>query len=776
VGLFSRKPVRGGDRSLTASAEVVDATKIDMQTTRKFRGSSEKQKRAWTHYDAVPEMWFAHNYISNALRRVRIYPAVQPEPGAAPLPLLPTDGAIGARANAELDRLRDIDGTHGTIQHDMALQLCVPAEGLFAWFDDPDSNEETFGVYSMDELQVKDGKWTLLDNENATQGELLGGDGVDVADGGSVVVNRFWRPHPRFRKAPDSAFFPLRETLDELLILDRLYRSNARSRVPAGLLLAPEELMLASTSGQRRPKGRGGPGNSQLDPLVAAIINAIIQPLSDEESAANVAPPVIKAKGDLIEKFRHMTFGREFDSDTAARYDRVLKRAADGVDLPASIVTGAEDLNHWSLWQIDEDAFDAHMAPLVQLICSAVTQVFFKPAMADVQGPGTEKVFIWYDASDLMSHPNKAQDALAANKAIIISDAATRKYLGYDESDAPDEEERAEKIEREKAAKPGQPPSGGEQGPPPEPQRSAIVASISPINEVGLELARLDRDLRMQLQAVCEGAVVRALDKAGAKMRARVGDQEPYTVMLDGVPNGEVCRVLGRNVVNTFETDDDLIDDAALSVIPAYTRLVSRVQRHVRTTAAEYDADVDLEQLEAQQDADRQRGAEVLTASLIAAIAAMLYSPAIDAPIRGELDDTFSIPAGTIRDALSSAGGAPAPGAVTQTYARPQGGVATGETAMEILVRVGLTPDGWQWVYGDAPRKRSFLGHKELNGVEFLDWTDDALRVDPEDAWLHTDFYYPGDHKHCQCDFAPKMTEDDANDAGLEPQAVPSEA
>lgn len=415
MAVWSRNKASG--QVLTAAAEEV---KVDANGKINVRPQALWQGEAWEHYNSVPEIWFAMNYIANAMRRIRLYPAIQPDPMQPPIP---AEGAIAERAFMELERLRDADGSHGTIVHDAAFQLSIPGEGYFSIYDDPEAHDgESVRIFSTTELiRRPDGKWWLMD-DMGTPEELPDKD---------PLVARFWRQHPQYSKRADSPMRALGALLRELLLLDQLYRSNARSRVSAGILLVPNEVNFKS---EQRPGMDGGHGQGpKRDPFVDAVMNALTYPVSDEESAGNVAPGVIKVDSKFIESFRHLTFGREFDDATAKRYEKVLARVAVGLDIPAQIVSGVEGLNHWSAWLVDEDAFDSHLAPLTQVICSVLTEIFLRPAL----GEEGKDVMVWFDPSALIGHPNKASAAKDAFDRGVISAEAYRRYVGYSEDDAP---------------------------------------------------------------------------------------------------------------------------------------------------------------------------------------------------------------------------------------------------------------------------------------------------------------------------------------------------
>src|SRR5690606_1919708 len=128
-----------------------------------------------------------------------------------------------------------------------------------------------------------------------------------------------------------------------------------------------------------------------------------------------------------------------------------------------------------------------------------------------------------------------------------------------------------------------------------------------------------------------------------------------------------------------------------------------------------------------------------------------------------EVDDlTAVVPTQTIRQALARAGGAvdaaappaTAPGALNPGAA---GGVATGPRALGALIRVGLATVGWEWTVGMP--SRPFEPHQRLAGVQFASWDDPRL---VSAGWPGHGFYFPGDHRGCQCDAVPVIVAVDA--------------
>ena len=716
MAFWDRRP-----SGLVASAEPV---KLNKDGSSNLKPLTDWQRQAWNHYNTVGEIWFATNYIANALRRVRLYPAIQPDPMQPPIPL--DEGPAAAQAAAEMDKLKDVDGSHGTIVHDMAMQLSIPGEGYFTVYEDPmDPDGEVIKVFSTMELtRSVDKTWTLQDETGRPE---------PLPDQ-EPLVSRFWRQHPQFSRRPDSPMKAVGALLRELLLLDQLYRSNERSRIAAGLLLVPNEVNFRS---QIKPGMNADHGQGPIrDPFVDAVMNALTTPVADEESAGNVVPGVIKVDSKFIESFRHLTFAKEFDASTAERYDKVLKRVATGLDIPNSVITGVEDLNHWSAWLVDEDAFDKHLAPLTQLICSALTQVFLKPALGDT----ADDIFVWFDPSALITHPNKSKDAKDAYDRGVISAEAYRRYVGYSEDDAPGGAAGPPPEAPEETPLPVPPPpepvstptpSSGEQGPP-----NDSIPNESPEDQASAS--------RLPLTAAASRPRGRRLSELLIKreraLRARI------QVILE--------RVIAESLAaDAFFSENEM--EALAAVAPALEIELAKAQGNLRELMEEYGVDTTyLQGLEIRQEDSRKRAVTLGIALLVTFLSDRLNNKNVFSEQRGEVPENLSVPPGIARQIMAVAGGAPSaePNSITGI---PVGGVWTGSDARDMLDRANERQVGWQWVYGAGGRKHPFHGHLQLDGLEFTSFDDDALRILPSDSWLNVSHYRPNDHKGCLCDVMP---------------------
>jgi hypothetical protein len=71
-----------------------------------------------------------------------------------------------------------------------------------------------------------------------------------------------------------------------------------------------------------------------------------------------------------------------------------------------------------------------------------------------------------------------------------------------------------------------------------------------------------------------------------------------------------------------------------------------------------------------------------------------------------------------------------------------------------VLSANNITTDQKMWLYGETVR-RTFNGHLQMDGLVFTDWHDRALQISPQDRWIRSDYYRPGDHWGCACVVVP---------------------
>lgn len=440
-------PTNGsGPTQMTAAAQVLHSRKIQ-------RAGSSKQKKTasmawqadvWAMFDEIGELWFSSSWTANCLSRVGLYAAMTNDADGDPDPVtegpaaeLVADFAGGAGGQAAL--LSRI-GYHLSLVGDsyIVARNCYPdvVEGEGAALSGPADPSVRIGppdqvdpdepidvewqAYSTDEVSY-DRTWRIND----------GFDDWEISD--SDLIIRCWRPHPRKWAEAQSAVRSSLPVLRELRGLTMHVSAQVDSRLAgAGILFLPQSMVFAS-SDEDTAEGE--------DPFIRDLMDHMLTPIKDRDSAAAVVPFVVKVPDDAIGKIQHITFGSELDAQAKDLRDEALRRFALGQDLPASIILGSADTNHWSAWLEDEQAVRAHVAPLASAVCLALTVGWLQPALEELGVENARDYMVWFDLSRLIHRPDRTEAAVQLHDRFLVGDETVRREAGFNEEDKPSPEE-----------------------------------------------------------------------------------------------------------------------------------------------------------------------------------------------------------------------------------------------------------------------------------------------------------------------------------------------
>ncbi|WP_051705195.1 proline-rich domain-containing protein [Streptomyces sp. NRRL S-455] len=414
-GRVAREPAplpQSPPESLTAAA----ASPPGPET--KFLRRTEKwQEEVWQFHDTLGEFNFGVGWLANMLSRVRLR-AGRLKPGSDE-PEIVTSGTA-----ADLMMLFG-GGVAGQSQilRRLTVQLSLPGEGYLV--GEQDGKTERWQVRSVDEVRVQSGKYQVMDEESATTGQ----DWRDLAPEHHVV--RVWRPHDRFFHMADSPARSAREIMRELELVNRKITAEYLSRLAsAGLLLLPDELSFPV-----REEFEEDP-----NPLMSEWIAVAATAIQNPGTASAVVPIPLVGPAEAIDKVKHVDFTLKIDEKIIAKRDSAIKRLATKLDMPADVLLGMGDVNHWSAWQLEEGALKTHIAPVAELICDALTRGYLQPRL-ELSGEDPAAWVVWYDMSELALSPDRSGNATLAYDRLELSGEAYRRELGFDEDDAPDDEE-----------------------------------------------------------------------------------------------------------------------------------------------------------------------------------------------------------------------------------------------------------------------------------------------------------------------------------------------
>lgn len=296
-----------------------------------------------------------------------------------------------------------------------------------------------------------------------------------------------------------------------------------------------------------------------------------------------------------------------------------------------------------------------------------------------------------------------------------------------------------------------------------------LTAAPVVANPLGRQLMEIDRELRTRLVIAANDAMTRALDRAASRLRSKANGTELRATLRD-VPKPQMFAHLGATLVAQVLGDDDPLAGAWDELEDQFRVWGGQAQKDAIESASRFAGGFSTAQradfgLRQAQDIDEAWGwmAEALDGLAVE----RMFDPNPAAPAFGEFDPTLKVPSGLIRQAMARAGGnsglqAGDKGQAFVTVAdagtRPAGGVATGELVKGALQDEGVVTESYRWVYGLAQRQQNFQPHLDLarnGGVVFEHFDDPQLKRQAGTTFPPYEYYFPGDHTGCICDFEP---------------------
>lgn|SRR5512139_299458 len=403
---------------LTAAAVAVTAPEQTL-----LPKSKPWQDEAWGYYDSLGEYNYAVTWKSSMLSRVRLIVGELVEGQDEPI------RSDDSTAMDILGRLSGGVAGQAQLMSNMGVQLDIPGECFL--IGETVSGRESWVVRSTDEVRAQRGSFEVVNENNPS-------DRIDWRPLGSdAMVIRVFRPHKRWSYVADSPARAARVTMRELELVNRHILSQYLSRLAsAGMVVFPEEVTFPV-----REEFADAP-----DPFVAEWIEMAKTAISEPGSASGVVPLPIKVPGEYVDKVRFVDFTLAIDSDIIAKRESAIKRLATQVNIPAEVLLGMGDVNHWGAWQIEEGAIKTSIAPDAELICDALTQGYLQPRLKASGIADPSKFVVWYDMSELTLKPDRSDDAVLLYDRLEISGDALRRETGFSEEDKPSGDELNEQA------------------------------------------------------------------------------------------------------------------------------------------------------------------------------------------------------------------------------------------------------------------------------------------------------------------------------------------
>lgn len=502
------------------------------------------QTKAWHFYDEIGELRFGVGWLANAMSRVNLVAATPPvSQGDEPNPIDPKETPSLARACELVAQIAGGVTGQGQLLAAAARQLTVPGLGyIHATADNATDSFSTWRMLSNEEARKQNDVIEVTDPES--------GEWVELGDNDLLI--KVWRSHPRKSWEPDSPVRSVLSSLNEIELLTKRIAAESLSRLcGAGLLLMPNEAEFPPGQGQTATAPVDG--QEPPDEFIQTMVQVAQIAIGDAESPAATVPLTARMPGELIAKVQHIKFWSDFDDATLGLREAAVKRLALGLDMPPEVLLGMGDSNHWSAWQIAEEAITLHVEPLAETVVHALTLGYLRAALI-AEGLDPESAIVWYDATDLATRPDRSAQVTEAWDRIKISDEAYLRELGLEVDDLPDEDEFRQRVlinlalqapasaapflalagiiddaEAESVKPPPAPAPIADPNAPPPADQPADGPPEQPAQPPADDAAPPEQQAASaaSVVAVSDVLVMRALERAGQRLRSAAGKKTP---------------------------------------------------------------------------------------------------------------------------------------------------------------------------------------------------------------------------------------------------------
>lgn len=422
---------RPGRRRAPIAASAATVTSRDAASPSRARHQTGWQLRALDRYDDCGPIWYAAQFYAKPLSKVELVVRVRSDDGEL--------SDAPAEAVALLDRIAGPgDGGRALLQSQYGKLrfLCGECYLLVT----VQAGREVWEVVSVAEVAVKDGKVVRDNGIRKVEYRDVSADPPSSLGGDEAVVYRLWNPHPRKSGLADAPMRAVLDDADEFRLLSLAVRSRATSRAAgAGLLLYPDEASLA-------PAVVDPDDDPDADPFMRLLVDAMMAPITEPGAASAVVPITVRVPSDMIEHFRHIDLRPQSAYEEKDLRDEALRRIATGLDLPPEVLLGTADVNHWGSWLISEKEWQTHVEPVCRAFCEELTSLYLRPAARAAGVADFDEYVVWYDASAAVLPTDQTADAREAFDRYAISAEALRRAGGFDEVDAPSDDELVRRI------------------------------------------------------------------------------------------------------------------------------------------------------------------------------------------------------------------------------------------------------------------------------------------------------------------------------------------
>jgi hypothetical protein len=315
----SRRPA-----ALTAAVATVQLDGVAWRTWR--FGDRAWQREAWRLYDITGQLRFVANWVGNSVSRCRLYVAEVDESGEAGDEA--EDPEIASLAAGPLGQGPAKDEALRLL----GINLFVVGEAyIVAEADGIAPGEDRWFVVSSRQIRRSGDQITIRRSQLHGGGDMIYRPDVDL-------ILRVWTPHPADTDEPDS---PTRSAIPDLREIEAIRKrefAELDSRLSgAGLLPLPEGIDF--------PRGDDDPPG--VEGFSRLLMRAMATSLQNRASAEAMVPIMFTVPGEFLDKIKQVTFWSELSDQLLPLREAAIRSLAQSLDVPAEILLGMGDTNHW---------------------------------------------------------------------------------------------------------------------------------------------------------------------------------------------------------------------------------------------------------------------------------------------------------------------------------------------------------------------------------------------------------------------------------------------
>lgn len=388
------------------------------------------QREAWRFYHSIPELHFAADYIGAACSRVRIF-IEKLDKWGRPDGEVTDDDEVAAIAETMFGG----PSQRAEALNAIGVNLTVAGECYVVGLAGSrrEFSNDKWIVVSTTGLRKRNGAFAI--NYGYGPEKLLAG---------SDLIVRLWKPDRErlmWADSPTQAVLNVLQEMEELMLYEF---SQIDSRLAgAGMYFLPAEMSNGPSDSSTMPQSADDVFNQMALASKAARTGRGV--------AAGVVPQFIEIPGEYLSAMADKPV--QFESvlsDKLKEYkEGAISRLATGMNMPAELLTGMGEVNHISVWSIEESFIKIHIEPMMNLITEGLTTAYLRPLLKG-RGKDPMRYQVGFDTAPLTVRASRLQDTLNLYEKGLVSADAVLVAGNYNIlTDKPSEEESTERFTRE---------------------------------------------------------------------------------------------------------------------------------------------------------------------------------------------------------------------------------------------------------------------------------------------------------------------------------------